>query len=86
MQEGGQSCLITPVSTACHNEMKKNCANITILSGLFSYSSLLPVILITPAVNLLLHSWASSQVNQNFKFQGNILRRKTSGPCGFLKL
>lgn len=57
--------------------------NITSLSGFFSCSSLLPVILISPAVYLLFHSWAFSEVNQNFKFQENIQRWKTSRPCSF---
>lgn len=82
MQDGGQSCLITPVSTAYHNGMtwhEMGGVQISqILSGLFSYSSLLPLILISPAVYLSLHSWAFSQVNQNFKFQENILRWKMS--------
>lgn len=66
MQEAGQSCLITQVGTACHNEMKtlEMCVSRgwevwgwgegypDSLCGCFSYSNLLPVILISSAVYL----------------------------------
>lgn len=67
------------VQPACHNEIKhlkvgKKSANITVLSELFSYSSVHAGILIILAVDVLLHSWGFSQVNQNFKFQEKVLR------------
>lgn len=72
MQEAGQSCLITPSVTVKWKKLsvggEKKCKYHKFSLDPFSYSSLLPVILIRPDVYLSLHSWAFSRVNQNFKF------------------
>lgn len=69
---------VVSVQPACRNEIKplkvKKSANITVLSELFSYSSVHPVVLISLAVDVLLPSWGFSRVNQNFKFQEKVLR------------